>query len=197
MNRTQTLTPTFPCSPVTHMNERVWGVFHPRAESHLTQCSQLVPSQLWLDTEGVPDRAESVLEGSVLLQNTSDLSDLTGLSFSPPSALENQKGFLFLCPSSVWKTVIPVDHTVGEQCRGMQQASPTCSAHVHPQCSAAVGSGRAVLLTTVPGLAGTRGSSPPLTKCFRPHSQNNFDILGKERNLTRHCAWLAKLSLTA
>ena len=65
------------------MNERVWGVFHPQAESHLTHCSQLVPSQLWLDTEGMPGPAEAVLEGSVLLQSISDLSDLTGLRLFP------------------------------------------------------------------------------------------------------------------
>lgn len=79
MSQTQALILTFPCSPVTHMNERVWGVFHHQAESHLTHCSQLVPNQPWLDSRGMPDPAEAVLEGSVLLQNISDLSNLTGL----------------------------------------------------------------------------------------------------------------------
>lgn len=83
MNQTQTLAPTFPCSPITHMNERIWGVFHHQAESHLTHCSQLVPSQLWLDTGGVPDPAQAVLEGSILLQSIADLSDLASLRLFP------------------------------------------------------------------------------------------------------------------
>lgn len=73
--------------------------------------------------------------------------------------------------------------------RGTQQVP---SAHFHPWCFIAAGSGQA----THPRLAGTRGTSPLLMKCFRLHSQNNFDVWGEQRNLTRHCAWLAKLLLT-
>lgn len=83
MNQTQTLAPTFPCSPITRVNERIWGVFHHQAESYLTHCSQFVPSQLWLDTGGVPDPAQAVLEGSVLLQSIADLSDLASLRLFP------------------------------------------------------------------------------------------------------------------
>lgn len=83
--------------------------------------------------------------------------------FSPPSTLETGKGFPFLRPSSLWKPVVPADHGEG---RGMQQAPPTHFAHLHPRCCIAAGSGQAVLPATIPGLAGTAGSSPPLTKCF-------------------------------
>lgn len=119
--------------------------------------------------------------------------------FSPPSAPESRKGFPCLRPSSIWKPAVPADDREGEGCRGTQQAPPARSAHLHPGYCVAAGSDQAVLPTTVlglAGLAGTGGSSSPLTKCFRPRSQNDFDILGKERNLTRHCAWLAKLLLT-
>ena len=73
------------------------------------------------------------------------------------------------------------------------------SARLHPRCCVAAGSGQAVLPAAVPGLAGlagARGCSLQLMKRFRPRSQNNFDILGKERDLAWHCAWLAKLLLT-
>lgn len=83
MSQTQAPTPTFPCSSSTCVNERIWGVFHHQAESHLTPCSQLVPSQLWLETEGMPDLAGAVLEGSVLLQSISHLSNLPGLRLFP------------------------------------------------------------------------------------------------------------------
>lgn len=102
-----------PCSCV---NERVWGVFYHQAESHLTHCSQLVPSHLWLDTGGMPDLAEAVLEGSVLLQSISDLSNLTGLRLFPSLHSEKSEGFPFLHPSCVWKAVVSVDHTEGEGC---------------------------------------------------------------------------------
>lgn len=142
----------------------------------------------------MPDLAEAVLEGSVLLQSISDLSNLTGLRLFSSLRSEKSKRICLLASFLHLENSRPCGSYGG---RGMQQASPTCSAHVHPQCCLSAGSGWAVLLATVPGLAGTGGSSPPLTKCFRPHSQNNFDILGKERNLTRHCAWLAKVLLTA
>lgn len=169
MSQTRALAPTFPCSPVTHMNERVWGVFQHQAESHLTHCSQLVPCQPWLDTRGMPDPAEAVLEGSALLQSISDLSNLTGLRlFSSLHSGKSKRISFLVFFLLVWKTAVPVDHMEGEGCRGMQQqAFPTCSAHVHPQCCGlSAGSGQAVLLATVPGLAGTRGSCPPVTECF-------------------------------
>lgn len=116
-----------PLHPRPGVNETVWGVCHHQAESHLTHCSQLVPSHLWLDTGGVPDPAEAVLEGSVLLQGISDLSDLTGLRFPLPLLWKIKRNFPSWRPSSVWKTDVPVDHTEGEGCRGMQRDASSIS----------------------------------------------------------------------
>lgn len=96
MSQTQAPSPTFLCSPTTHTNERIWGVFHHQAGSHLTRCSQLAPSQLWLEAQGMPDPAEAVLEGSVLLQSISDLSNLTGLRLSPSLQSGKSKRISFL-----------------------------------------------------------------------------------------------------
>lgn len=98
-------------------------------------------------------------------------------------------------PSSVWKPAVPADHREGEGCsRHLPPALP-----ISIPCAAELqGQGRLCYPPLSRGWPGWQagGSSPPLMKCFRPHSQNDFDILEKERNLTRHCAWLAKLLLT-
>lgn len=118
MSQTQAPTPTFPCSPITRMNGRIWGVFHHLAEPHLTHCSQLVPSQLWLETQGMPDPAEAVLEGCVLLQSISDHSNLTGLRLFPSLHSEKSKGISFLASFLLLENSGPYGSYGG---RGMQR----------------------------------------------------------------------------
>lgn len=118
MSQTQVPTPAFPCSPISCVNERIWGVFHHQAESHLTPCSQLVPSQLWLETEGMPDLAGAVLEGSVLLQSISHLSNLPGLRLFPSLHSGKLKSISFLASSLLLENSHPYGSYGG---RGMQR----------------------------------------------------------------------------
>lgn len=169
LRQAQALAPSHLCLHPC-VNERVWGGFHHQAKSYLARCSQRVRSWLRLGTRGVPDPAEACARGQ---QYTAEYFrpfwPCRPMTFPPLSASESRKGFPFLRPSSVWKPAVPADHREGEGCRGMQQAPPAHSAHLHPWCCVAAGSSQALLPAAIPGLAGlagTGGSSRPLTECF-------------------------------